>query len=75
MPALLGRGGLALRARAQLAAARAALATTATVAALAADPSAVLAPLEAAAAGAYTRPLVSSPSSFFAGQTHGFSNQ
>ena len=47
MPALLGRGGLALRARAQLAAARAALATTATAAALAADPSAVLAPLEA----------------------------
>mmetsp|Transcript_11449 Transcript_11449/g.27875 ORF Transcript_11449/g.27875 Transcript_11449/m.27875 type:complete len:149 (-) Transcript_11449:133-579(-) len=49
MPALLGRGGLALRARARLAAARAALATTPTVAALAADPTAVLAPLEAAA--------------------------
>jgi anaphase-promoting complex subunit 5 len=49
MPALLSRGGLALRARARMAAARAVLATTLTVPALSENPAAVLAPLEAAA--------------------------
>ena len=49
MPALLGRGGAALRARARLAAAKAALATAPTSASILADPEAIFAPLDDAA--------------------------
>lgn len=49
MPALLGRGGAALRARARLAVAKAALATAETTEAILAHPEAIFAPLDAAA--------------------------